>query len=409
MSGKLWSRFGRDGALCERLSDTQRSGAPARAGARVRELAPGHGDKPGAAWTRRDFLQACVLTAASGVFKLHSQRAAAAEPAGDASVMTVRGPVPVSQLGRALTHEHIVTDFLGAARWAGPRYDLEAAVTTVRPHLEALKERGVSALFECTPQYIGRDVRLLRQLAEATGVHLVTNTGYYGAAGNKYIPQHAYEESAEELAERWLREWREGIDGTGIRPGFIKLGTDPGALSPLHEKLLRAAARVHRRTGLTICGHTGDGVAAMDQLRILASEEVAPEAFVWVHAQNGTDAERIEAARRGAWISLDGYSLAPGVPERYLEALLALKSAGCWSRVLVSHDDGWAVEGESPRQAPLRLFGNGNPQPYRSLFERLLPDLRKAGCTEADLDQLLRANPARAFGIRVRKLHANST
>lgn len=318
--------------------------------------------------------------------------------------MTVRGPVPISGLGPALTHEHVVTDFLGAERWVGPRYELEVAVATILPHLRALKERGVTALFECTPHYIGRDVRLLRRLAEATGLHLVTNTGYYGAAGNKYLPRHAYQESADELAERWLREWREGIEGTGIRPGFIKLGTDRGPLPSLHEKLVRAAARVHQRSGLTICGHTGDGAAALDQLRILAAEGVAPEAFVWVHAQNGTDAERIEAARRGAWISLDGYSLAAGVPERYLEALLALKSAGCWSRVLVSHDDGWAVEGESPQQATLKLFGNGNPQPYRSLFERLLSDLRKAGCSEEDLDRLLRRNPARAFCIRVRKL-----
>jgi len=139
-------------------------------------------------------------------------------------------------------------------------------------------------------------------------------------------------------------------------------------------------------------------------LRILEEERVAPEAFVWVHAQNGTDAERIEAARRGAWVSLDGYSLADGNPERYRDALLALKAAGCWHRVLISHDDGWAVEGDSPRQAPLKLFGNGNPEPYRSLFDRLWPDLRRAGCSEEELDQLLRLNPARAFGIRVRTL-----
>jgi len=354
--------------------------------------------------SRRAFLRIALVAGTAAVAKSFSQSRGLSESGSELRIMTVLGPVPASRLGRALTHEHIVTDFIGAEKSAGPRYDPEAAVATILPHLRALKERGVTALFECTPRYIGRDVRLLRRLAEAAGIHLVTNTGYYGAVGNRYLPRHAHDESADQLADRWLREWQEGIEGTEVRPGFVKLGTDRGPLPALHVKLLRAAARVHRETGLTLCAHTGDGAAAMDQLRILEEERVAPEAFVWVHAQNGTDAERIEAARRGAWVSLDGFSLALGNPERYRDALLALKAAGCWHRVLISHDDGWAVEGDSPRQAPLKLFGNGNPEPYRSVFDRLWPDLRRAGCSEEELDQLLRLNPARAFGIRVRTL-----
>lgn len=320
--------------------------------------------------------------------------------------MTVLGPVPADSLGRALTHEHVVTDFIGAEKVPGPRYDPDLAFHTVLPHLQRLRQSGVTALFECTPQYIGRDVHLLQRLASASGLHIVTNTGYYGAVGNRYLPRHAFEESADALSARWLREWVQGIEGTGIRPGFVKLGTDRGPLPPVHEKLLRAAARLHQRTGLTICGHTGDGAAAFDQLRILSTEGVAPEAFVWVHAQNGSDAERIEAARLGAWISLDGFSLGKGVPDRYLQALLSLRSAGCWSRVLVSQDDGWAVEGNSPNGAPLTLFDNGNPRPYASVFERLIPDLRAAGISETELDQLLCVNPARAFALRVRTTEA---
>lgn len=354
--------------------------------------------------SRRDFLQwTLLLTAGCQPFS-GPRKPAASLPDGQARVMTVCGPIPADALGRALTHEHIVTDFIGAEKAPGPRYERERAVEEILPHLQALRQRGVTALFECTPRYIGRDVPLLRRLSEASGLHIVTNTGYYGAVGNRYLPAHAHEESEEQLAARWLEEWTRGIEGTDIRPGFIKLGTDRGPLPPLHAKLLRAAARVHLRTGLTICAHTGDGAAALDQLRILESAGVSPEAFVWVHAQNGTDAERIEVARRGGWISLDGYNLGPGQPERYLQAILALKTAGQWHRVLVSHDDGWAVEGETLRGATLKPFGNGNPRPYSSVFERLLPDLQTAGCSPEELDQLLRENPARAFAIRVRAL-----
>jgi len=347
---------------------------------------------------RRCFLKS-VTVIAGALSAVPSQMLAAEEPL---NIMTVTGPVPVGQLGQCLPHEHVTTDFLGAERLPQPRYARDAAFTTILPHLQALNARGVSTLMECTPNHIGRDVALLRRLSEASGVRIVTNTGYYGAVGNKFLPRHAHEEPAAQLAARWVKEWREGIDGTDTKPGFIKLGVERGKLPPLHEKLVRAAAHVHRETGLTICIHTGDGEAALDELRILGEEKIAPAALVWVHAQNDAGPVQIEVAQRGGWVSLDGYSLATRNPERYRNMLLALKEAGCLNRVLVSHDDGWAVEGEEAVSTGLKLFGNGNAQPYTSILTRLLPDLREAGFSQAELDLLTRTNPAAAFGIRVR-------
>jgi predicted metal-dependent phosphotriesterase family hydrolase len=319
-------------------------------------------------------------------------------------VITVTGPVAAEDLGRTLPHEHVTTDFLGAEKLPAPRYDRDLAFATIRPHFEALRERGIRTLVECTPNHIGRDVRLLRRLSEATDVRVVTNTGYYGAVDNRYLPRHAWTDSAVELAERWLAEWRGGIDGTDIRPGFIKLGTGGGSLPELHVKLLRAAARVHRETGLTIAMHTGDGVAARDEVQVLAEEGVAPSALIWVHAQNDPGPIQIELATRGVWVSLDGYNLGVRNPERYLNFLAALKRADALGRVLISHDDGWAVKGEAASGSALELFGNGNPRPYRSLFERLEPDLRAAGFSAADWSRLTEANPAAAFAIRRRLL-----
>lgn len=316
--------------------------------------------------------------------------------------MTVRGPVTAQNLGRVLTHEHVTTDFIGAEKFPQPRYDRDEAFETVLPHVLSLKKRSVNALFECTPNYIGRDVKLLKRLSEASDLHIITNTGNYGAVGNKFMPRHAYVETAEKLAARWLREWKNGIDGTGVKPGFIKLGVGKGKLPPLHEKLVRAAAFVHKESGLTICIHTGNGEAALDQLRILEEEGISPEAFVWVHAQNDAGPIPIEIAKRGGWVSLDGYNLASRNPERYVNMITALRDAGCLNRVLISHDDGWAVEGDSERSTGLKLFGNGNPKPYVSVFDRFLPDLETAGVWRTDIEQLLLYNPSEAFAIRVR-------
>lgn len=346
------------------------------------------------ALSRRDFLAAAILAGAA----LPARGTLTTPP----RVMTVTGWVEASQLGLALPHEHVTTDFLGAEKLPAPRYDRDAAFAVIRPEFDALKARGARCLVECTPAHIGRDVVLLKRLSEATGVRIITNTGYYGAVDNKFLPRHAHTETEEQIAARWLDEWRDGIEGTGIRPGFLKLGVGNGPLPELHAKLLRAAARVHRESGLTIAVHTGDGEAARDQVRILAGLGLAPVAWIWVHAQNDPGPIQIELARRGAWISLDGYSLATRNPERYRNMLLAHKEAGTLGRVLISHDDGWAVEGEAATGAALKLFGNGNPRPYASLFERLLPDLRTAGFTEDEIRQLTVLNPAQAFSVTLR-------
>ena len=111
---------------------------------------------------------------------------------------------------------------------------------------------------------------LLKRLSEASGLHILTNTGYYGAANDKHVPAFAFTETAEQLAARWIREAERGIDGTGIQPAFMKIGVDEAPLSEIDTKLVRAAAITHLRTGLPIASHTSTGTAALEQLDLLA-------------------------------------------------------------------------------------------------------------------------------------------
>lgn len=324
------------------------------------------------------------------------------DPTGQ--IMTVLGPITPRRLCVTLPHEHVVVDFIGADRTSPDRCDADQALTLALSALQGFRALGGSALVECTPAYIGRNAALLVRLSQASKIHLLTNTGYYGAVNNKYLPRHALTESADDLAARWQTEWEAGIEGTGVRPGFIKLGVEAGPLSELHAKLVRAGARLHRQTGLTIAVHTGDGAAARDEVRVLREEAVAPEALIWVHAQNDSGPIQLELARAGVWISLDGFSAATGVRDRYIEALQRFRAERLLHRVLLSHDDGWAVEGAGPRGTGLKLFGNGNAAPYRSLFTELFPALASQGFTSADLRLLTIANPRRAFTISRRLL-----
>src|SRR3982750_1423343 len=141
---------------------------------------------------------------------------AAARSASMPVVETVRGPVPVAKLGSVLIHEHILVDFIGADKVSPGRYNTGEVLRTALPKLEALRNAGCSTLVDCTPEFLGRDVALLRRISEASGLHILTNTGYYGANGGKHLPSYALEETAEQLAARWSAEVRNGIDGTKI-------------------------------------------------------------------------------------------------------------------------------------------------------------------------------------------------
>ncbi len=332
---------------------------------------------------RREFLQ---LAAVAGL----GAKIRAATPA--AEVMTVRGPRPAGSLGCVLPHEHVLVDFVGAAEVSPARYDADVACAKIKPFLDEAKSLGCATLCECTPAYLGRDPRLLVRLSEATGLHLVTNTGYYAARQNKFIPAHALHADADALAGRWRREWDEGIDGTGVRPGFIKIGMDAGPLSEQARTLVQAAARCHRASGLTIAAHTGNQVAAAEQLALLRQEGVRAAAWIWVHAQNATDESALAAAaREGAWLSFDGVS--PRSLTRHVALVMAMKREGLLGRVLVSHDAGWYRPGEPE---------GGTYRGYDVLFRALLPALRKEGVSAEEIDQLTVRNPAQAFTVGVR-------
>lgn len=343
---------------------------------------------------RRAFLKTggIALGASSLLGALRSPATKQTSPSSGV-IMTVTGPVDPTELGRALPHEHVMVDFVGIDEVGPHRYDRADVERVIRPYLEDLAAAGGQAMFECTPAFLGRDPELLRRLSIATGVQLITNTGYYGARDDQHIPKHAYADTVDELAARWIAEWEDGIDGTGIRPGFIKIGVDAGALSSMDEKLVRAACRVHRATGLTIAAHTGPAEPAFEQLAVLDEEGIDPSAWIWVHAQGEDDISRhLEAARRGAWVEFDGYG--PEHTEAYVQRLTAMREEGLLRRVLLSHDRGWYSVGEPE---------GGEFRPYTPLFTELVPALCQDGFTPEDVRQLLVTNPAQAFAIRVRE------
>jgi phosphotriesterase-related protein len=339
--------------------------------------------------SRRQFVQNSALSVAGLCLLPRYLKQGAA----DEIVHTVNGPIAAADMGFTLSHEHILVDFIGAEKQGKDRYNADEVYNTALPHLKALKETGCSTFFSCEPAYLGRDVRILKRLSDATGLNIITNTGYYGAAKEQYLPKHAYTETAEQLAARWIAEFKNGIDGTSIKPGLIKTGTDSAPLTVSQRKIIRAAALTHLETGLTMLVHTGNGAAAKEQLAILKDVGVDPSARVWTHAQNEKDENQfVEAARQNSWVAFD--SVNSGSIDAYLRYMQVMKSANVLDHVLISHDSGWYHVGE-PKGGKFGAF--------TCIAKEFIPKLKANGFTDKEIEQVFKVNPKNAFGVKVKK------
>jgi len=304
---------------------------------------------------------------------------AATEPV----VQTVLGPVPASQLGRVLIHEHVLVDFGGADIASPERYDADEVFALMKPRLDAAKAAGIDTLVECTPQHLGRDPELLVRLSRASGVHLVTNTGLYMG---KYLPAWATEATVDELAADWTAEARNGLDGTAVRPGFIKIAVDGPPISDLQQRIVRAAARCAKATGLPITMHCPKGKSALQALDILAEEGLPANRLTVAHSDGESDTSLHDAvAERGGWLSFDGIREPKAEAKRELVLATYRRHP---ERLLLSQDAGWYHVGEPQ---------GGNIVPFDWLPRMFLPSLREAGLSGADVERLMVTNPQAAL------------
>jgi len=252
---------------------------------------------------------------------------------------------------------------------------------------------GCNTIVECTTAYFGRNVNLLKEISEKAKMNIITNTGWYGAANDRYIPKNAYNMTSEAISGIWVQEWTHGINNTGIKPGFIKLAVDGVPLSAIDKKLVIAGAHAHLKTGLTVQVHTGANKnAAFQQLEAIKKTGMHPSGWIWVHAQNNDQVEPLlYAAKEGAWISLDGVKNDSKTINHTLKLLNGLADAGYMNQVFLSHDGNG--------------FPTGGPvRPFEALMTDFIPKLEMEGYSNKAINLLTRKNPQKAFSVKIRRI-----
>ncbi len=158
-------------------------------------------------------------------------------------------------------------------------------------------------------------------------------------------------------------------------------------LSAIDAKLVRAAARASRQTGLSVTCHTGGGPAGYAAAVLFAEEKGEPARFIVAHSDGHGHEINRKIAALGSWVSFDGIGYRP--LDEHLKIVQPLLDKHA-DRILLSMDHGWWWVGE-PK--------GGNIRNYNYLSDTFSPALRKAGVRDAVIRRLSVENPARAFGV----------
>ena len=304
-------------------------------------------------------------------------------------VITVRGPVSPADLGVTLSHDHLIIDAFKLFGEASGSYawiidDEDTAIAEVRRFADA----GGGAIADPTNIGIGRNPAALRRISEATGVHIIMGAGWYR---ERAYPDYVYEEMPDTLADRLVRELTVGVDGTDIRAGFIgEIGTERGHVSPAQERVFRAAARAHRRTGCPIMTHTTHfGELALEQLDLLGEEGVSAEHVIISHLGDRVGIKWwLPIAQRGAWLNIDNLGFVSGYAPLEVRAdnVVALCREGLAGQIMLSNDLCLVDQ--------MSAFGGPG---YDNVIRNFVPLLRERHLPDADIQTLLVGNPARAF------------
>lgn len=320
-----------------------------------------------------------------------------------ATVETVSGRIDAQELGLTLIHEHFFSsDEAVSVQWPHVR-DHDREFELALESAEAVKSHGVRTVVEPTAMLLGRDVRTSRRLAQATGLQIVACTGIYTY---DHLPQFLLNRTEDFIADLFVHDIEQGIQGTEIRAAFIKCAADEPGVNERIEKVHRAAARASVRTGRPIMCHSRPASnTGPRQVEILLEEGVAPEKIHVAHTGDTDDLDYIQRLLdQGVWIGMDRYGIDLFLPtDRRNATVLELLGRGYAEQIFLSQDFDVPIANGLDWYPPevveqLQAAGAATDWSMTFLFESVIPTLKEGGMTDQQLDTMMVENPRRWLG-----------
>ncbi|OLC43443.1 MAG: hypothetical protein AUH43_20730 [Acidobacteria bacterium 13_1_40CM_65_14] len=303
--------------------------------------------------------------------------------------------------GVTLFHEHLSIELPPVqptqqrpANAPAPQTPATADVNLIIEEVKVAAKDGITCIVDGGHADMGRRLEYLKQIANATGVHIVASGGYYM---ERTYPPELQTRSEDQIADDLARE-----AGANRYGAFGEIGENPNAaMSELERKVFRAVGKAHVRSNIPIFTHnaygTGPNVpkdAGLRQLDVLESAGVKPQHVAIGHTccLDDPEAEIIkQIAKRGAWVGFDRVTtLERIVPDdKRVKMVLALLDAGYTEQLLLSSDFTGARTLEGP------LYGR-----TKTVFGA---KLRAAGVKDETLHAILFDNPRRFLAFVPKK------
>ena len=310
-----------------------------------------------------------------------------------ATVETVNGPLDLEELGFTLIHEHFrATD--EATRFQFPHlYDEAAEWDAAISDANAVRGHGVQTVVEPSVMFLNREAAFSKRVADESGLNVILATGVYTY---DHLPQVLMNRTEDQLAEVFVHDIEQGIQGTGIKAGFIKCAADEPGVTANIEKVHRAAARASLQTGRPIMAHSRPASGTgPEQMRIFTEEGVDPSNVQIAHTGDSDDLDYIERLLdTGCWIGMDRYGLEIFLPAvKRQEIVLALLERGYADRMFLSQDWCSTLDYFTPELEEQLVPVAAPHWSMTYLFEQIIPELKERGMTDAQLNQMMVENP----------------
>ena len=310
-----------------------------------------------------------------------------------AQIETLRGSIDTAQLGFTLMHEHVFVLSQGVPENFLSVWDEAAQTASAREKLSELAGAGVGTIVDLTVLGLGRDIPRLLEVVGDIPLNIIVATGLYTY---NELPQYFQNRDIDVMAELFVRDITEGIQGTTVKAAVLKCATDEPDMTAGVEKVLRAVARAHRRTGTPISTHTHVATRrGLDQQRIFEEEGVDLSRVVIGHSGDSEEIGYLEELlKRGSFIGMDRFGIdAYLTTEKRVATIAQLCELGYADQMVLSHDASCYLD-----WYPAELIAASMPNwHFRHISEDVLPALRDAGVSEEQIQQMTVDNPRRIF------------
>lgn len=315
-------------------------------------------------------------------------------------VPTVTGSIPVEKLGRTLAHEHVFVVGEEFRQNYQADWDEEEKIAQAVRDLNELKSLGIDSIMDPTVVGLGRYIPRIQRIAEQIDLNIVVATGVY--TYNEVPFQFHFSgpgllfDVPEPMTELFVSDIENGIAGTGVKAAFLKCAIEEQGMTPGVERVMRAVAQAHVRTGVPITVHTNvHNRSGLEAQRVLREEGADLTKVVIGHSGDSTDLDYLmELADAGSILGMDRFGLDVLLPfEQRVDTVAELAKRGYADRMVLAHDASCFIDWFDP-QAKAQAVPNWN---YRHISEDVLPALLERGVSEEQIQTMLVDNVRRYF------------